>query len=131
MADVLLNTAWLALSAVIMVKVLSGGNTANISRIHLLILLTCVAALLFPIVSATDDTRAIQWTAEDSTVTKSLSESSPDLSVPHTNFLLGHPVSCFTVEPDWQGETSCTPAALHRASAVAVSLNADRAPPLS
>lgn len=68
--ELLLNLFWLLLAMIALATAWMAGCARGMSRWHRSVLLGCISLLVFPIVSASDDLRAMAMECEDSTVSK-------------------------------------------------------------
>lgn len=102
MAEVLLNTLWLGVSASALLIWLTRPRTARACVAQALIALACISVLLFPVVSATDDVCVVRFAAEDTTVVKKLSESSWVTVGLHIGGFAALLHSKISVVPGWQ-----------------------------
>lgn len=77
--ELLLNLFWLLLALTAIAAGCIAGNARGVSRLRCFLLLGCISLLVFPIVSASDDLRALATEFEDAAV------STPD-SLKHAKF---------------------------------------------
>lgn len=101
MAEVLLNTLWLGVSASALFICLTRARTAPVRGAQAFIALACISVLLFPVVSATDDVCAVAFAAEDSTVVKKLNEPPRITAGLHIGAFAALLHSGFSVVPGW------------------------------
>jgi hypothetical protein len=82
--ELLLNLAWLLLALPafwLWARSRSGSTGRKFSALHCLLALGCLLVLLFPVISATDDLRAMRTEMEESPASKrNLRQSSTDKS---------------------------------------------------
>lgn len=127
MAENLLNAAWVLISIGVFVNLARSQRSVQSSIVQALIALSCVAILLFPAVSATDDLLTVQFPAEDcSRVVKKFKSASScvlDVDTPATT------AAFFDIEPGWSFVPLLDTAAALDARAVVTSPVASRAPP--
>lgn len=128
MAEFLLNTLWLLVSASLL---------SSLSRLHLgsrtrlaqaFIALACICVLLFPVVSATDDLCAGQFVAEDNSTIKKFTAFSRAVNL-HSTCFAAHTASQFRSAPEWGSFGILTPASTKVITMLAPSVDG-RAPPV-
>lgn len=69
--ELLLNLFWLLLALIALAAGWMAGSARGVSRLRRFVLIGCISLLFFPILSASDDLRAMATECEDSTVSKS------------------------------------------------------------
>lgn len=132
--ELFLNLLWLslALPAFWIWGTRSVAVRDSLARIRSLIFLGCALVLLFPVVSVTDDLRALQADTEESSSSKSVVKRSPGIksaTQPRDGTSPAHPVVLTFFRPGYESWETAVAANRRSLENVYLGASACRAPP--
>jgi len=132
--ELLLNLLWLslALPAFWIWGTRSVPARDSLARIRSLVFLGCALVLLFPVVSATDDLRALQPDPEEVSISKCAVKRSPGIksgTQPRDGTSPAHPVVLAFFRPGYQSWETAVAGNSHFLEKIYLGTSACRAPP--